>query len=240
MPQSENLQESLRRAIQQRPPQVVRAADDSHQVAIQQLPQNIAALHPANRFDLGPQHRLPIGDHRQALEGRRREPRVHRRPQQPPQPRTEHRPRQKLKAAGQFLDPKCTPPLIVKLIQPANQGSRFRAVRQAAQLSNSATRQRLVRKNNTASTPASRRSRASGRSRAGELSRAGRPPLPAAGFATSERNCHSRTKPIPRPRARGSQCRRLQGPGSWRRAQRSPRRGVVVVWRREANGHGRR
>ena len=54
MPQPENLQEQPGCAIEQRSPQFLGPADDSHEVAIDQLAEDFAALDAADRFDLGP------------------------------------------------------------------------------------------------------------------------------------------------------------------------------------------
>ena len=70
MPQPEDLQKSRTRCIQQRPPQFLRPPDNPHQVALDQLSQEFAALDAADRLDLGPQHRLPIGHDGQGFQGR--------------------------------------------------------------------------------------------------------------------------------------------------------------------------
>ena len=72
MPQTENLQKPLRGAVQQGPPQFVGPAHDPGQIALQKLPQQVAALDPTNGFDLAPFDRLAIGNDGQGFHGRRR------------------------------------------------------------------------------------------------------------------------------------------------------------------------
>ena len=105
MPQTEHCQKPLCRTIQQGATQVIRPTHNSHQITLHQLPQNIAALHPANRLHFRPQHRLTIRHHGQGFHRRPRKPRFYRALQQPPQPGTERRPRQQLVTASHFFHP---------------------------------------------------------------------------------------------------------------------------------------
>ncbi len=66
--QVEELEELLRGAVQQRPARLVALADDLDQVPLEQRLDDRAAVHPADVLDLGPGHRLAVGDDRQRLE----------------------------------------------------------------------------------------------------------------------------------------------------------------------------
>ncbi len=186
MPQTEELQESFCRAIQQRASQIVGTADDANEIAIHQLPQDVAALHSANRLDFGPQYRPTIRHNSQGFHRRSGNPHFDRRLEQSPQPRTEHRTGQHLKTAGQLFDAESAPIAVIQLIQPANQCTGFGAVRQASQLSDSPARQRLAGEEqhglDAGQAPFARR-RASGRLKFVALSRPETPRLHKADAA---------------------------------------------------------
>ncbi len=122
----------------------MRAARNPHQIALDQLPQDLAAIDPPQGVDLGPQHRLTIRDNGQSFQGRSRQSGLDGRMVQPPQPRPEPGPRHQLETAPNLLGPKCTSRPVVQPVQPANQCTRFRAVRQAGQVGQLARGERLA------------------------------------------------------------------------------------------------
>ena len=86
MSESENLQELFGGSVEEWAAEFLRATDDPHQVALDELSKDLARLHAADGFDLRPQHRLSVGHHGQGFHGRGRQTDFRRCRVQPPQP----------------------------------------------------------------------------------------------------------------------------------------------------------
>ena len=141
--QPEDPQESTRRPVDERSAQFLRAAHDPHQVALHQLPQDLAALHAADRLDRRSQHGLTIGHYGERLHRRNRQPHLHGRSGEPPQPRGKPGSRHQLKTAGHLHHAKRTTLQIVHPVQSPDQCTCFGPVRQAGQVGQFPARQRV-------------------------------------------------------------------------------------------------
>jgi hypothetical protein len=108
MPQAKNLQKSLAGTIKERSAKLVRAADYPHHITLDQLTQHLARLYAANGFDVGPQYRLAVRDHRQGLHGGAGQPNIDRRSLQSPKPGREFRAGEQLEPPRYILDAKRT------------------------------------------------------------------------------------------------------------------------------------
>ena len=113
---------------------------------LHQLPQHVAALHAAHRFQVGPRDRLAVGDDGQRLAQGRRQPGVGRRSPQPRQPRVELRSRQQLPTTRQLLHLESRAVLVVQRLQPRRQPPRLGRVGQPGDRGQPPGRQRLVRR----------------------------------------------------------------------------------------------
>jgi hypothetical protein len=109
-----------RGSVQIRSPQFVTSTLNPDQVAVHQLPQNLAATDAPHGFDFGSANGLPIGHHRQRLQGRRGKPRRRGQMPLPPQPTSELWTGQQLKSACHFLHAKGSATPVVRLIQQAD------------------------------------------------------------------------------------------------------------------------
>ena len=66
----EHLQKLPCGGIEVGPAQILAATADANQLLLHQLTENLSAIHPANRFDIGTKHGLTVGDHGQCFHGR--------------------------------------------------------------------------------------------------------------------------------------------------------------------------
>ena len=143
--QSKSTKEVLGRCVQIRPSQFVASSSDANQIPFHQLSKDFTTAYAPDGLDVGSQHRLTKRDHGKGLHGRSGQPCLAGDVLQAAYPTGEVGPRQQLIAARNTFHAKRLAGLVVQLVQPTYQRTRFGSVGKISILAELAARQRLSR-----------------------------------------------------------------------------------------------